>query len=110
VNDSPLSCDLCTALGIAGGPFARRRDPWIIGILRSNLRHRWIDDRRTGRRFPLCRPEPYRTRAAGRDDRPRNYAAHAIIVSEGDRADTLFLILSGRVKVFVGGDDGRESC
>src|SRR5258708_32926908 len=39
---------------------------------------------------------------------PRNYAAHAIIVSEGARADTLFLILSGRVKVFVGGEAGRD--
>jgi CRP/FNR family cyclic AMP-dependent transcriptional regulator len=39
---------------------------------------------------------------------PRNYPGQAIIVSEGDRADTLFLILSGRVKVFSAGDDGRE--
>ncbi len=38
----------------------------------------------------------------------RNYPTDAIIVSEGDRADTLYFVLSGRVKVFVGGDDGRE--
>jgi CRP/FNR family transcriptional regulator, cyclic AMP receptor protein len=38
----------------------------------------------------------------------RHYPRNAIIVSEGDRADTLFLILSGRVKVFVADEDGRR--
>lgn len=37
-----------------------------------------------------------------------HYAGNVIIVSEGDRADTLYLILSGRIKVFVAGADGRE--
>jgi CRP/FNR family cyclic AMP-dependent transcriptional regulator len=39
---------------------------------------------------------------------PRHYPRNAIIVSEGDRADTLYLIFSGRVKVFVGDKDGRR--
>jgi CRP/FNR family cyclic AMP-dependent transcriptional regulator len=38
----------------------------------------------------------------------RNYPRSVIVVSEGDRADTLYLILSGRIKVFVASDDGRE--
>ncbi|HWY73355.1 MAG TPA: Crp/Fnr family transcriptional regulator [Burkholderiaceae bacterium] len=38
----------------------------------------------------------------------RSYPRNLIVVSEGDRADTLYFVLSGRVKVFVGGDDGRE--
>lgn len=38
----------------------------------------------------------------------RSYPGHAIVVNEGDRADTLYVILSGRVKVFSAGDDGRE--
>jgi CRP/FNR family transcriptional regulator, cyclic AMP receptor protein len=32
----------------------------------------------------------------------------AIVVNEGDRADSLYLILSGSVKIFVTGDDGRR--
>jgi CRP/FNR family cyclic AMP-dependent transcriptional regulator len=39
---------------------------------------------------------------------PRRHASNAIVVKEGDRADTLYFVLSGRVKVFVAGDDGRE--
>lgn len=31
----------------------------------------------------------------------RGYPKNAVVVSEGDRSDTLFLILSGRVKIFV---------
>jgi CRP/FNR family transcriptional regulator, cyclic AMP receptor protein len=38
----------------------------------------------------------------------RRYPKNALIVSEGERADTLYLILSGRVKVFVGDEDGRR--
>jgi CRP/FNR family cyclic AMP-dependent transcriptional regulator len=38
----------------------------------------------------------------------RTYPGNAIIVSEGDRADTLYFVLSGRIKVFVASDDGRE--
>jgi CRP/FNR family transcriptional regulator, cyclic AMP receptor protein len=36
----------------------------------------------------------------------RHYPKNAIIVREGDRAETLFLILSGRIKVFVADEDG----
>ena len=39
---------------------------------------------------------------------PRSHPAHAIIVREGDRAESLQIVLSGQVKVFVSGDDGRE--
>lgn len=37
-----------------------------------------------------------------------HYAKNTIIVSEGDRSDTLFLILAGRVKIFVSDDSNRE--
>jgi len=39
---------------------------------------------------------------------PRNHPANAIIVREGDRAESLQIVLSGQVKVFVSGQDGRE--
>ena len=38
----------------------------------------------------------------------RTFPKNAVIINEGDRGDTLFVILSGRVKVYVSDDDGRE--
>lgn len=38
----------------------------------------------------------------------RSFPKHAVVVSEGDETDSLYVVLSGRVKVFITGDDGRE--
>jgi CRP/FNR family cyclic AMP-dependent transcriptional regulator len=38
----------------------------------------------------------------------RSFPKNAVIINEGDRGDTLFVILSGKVKVYVSDDDGRE--
>ena len=38
----------------------------------------------------------------------RTWPAHAVLVTEDDRSDALFVILSGRVKAYGSGDDGRE--
>lgn len=38
----------------------------------------------------------------------RTFPKHAVVVNEGDRTDSLYVILSGRVKVFVADDEGRE--
>ena len=38
----------------------------------------------------------------------RSYGAHTVLVSEDDRSDTLFIILSGRVKAYGSAADGRE--
>ena len=38
----------------------------------------------------------------------RSYAANAVLVTEDDRSDTLFVILSGRVKAYGSAEDGRE--
>ena len=39
----------------------------------------------------------------------RSFPKNAVVVSEGDTTDSLYVILSGRVKVFVSGDDGKEA-
>jgi len=39
---------------------------------------------------------------------PRAYARNAIIVSEGDETDSLYILLSGRVKIFLSDAQGRE--
>jgi CRP/FNR family cyclic AMP-dependent transcriptional regulator len=38
----------------------------------------------------------------------KSYGKHTIIVSEGDETDSLYVILSGRIKVFVADESGRE--
>jgi CRP/FNR family cyclic AMP-dependent transcriptional regulator len=38
----------------------------------------------------------------------RTFPKNAVIINEGDRGDTLFVILAGKVKVYVSDDDGRE--
>ena len=38
----------------------------------------------------------------------RTFPKNAVIINEGDRGDTLYVILSGKVKVYVSDDDGRE--
>ncbi|HTP95043.1 MAG TPA: Crp/Fnr family transcriptional regulator [Burkholderiales bacterium] len=38
----------------------------------------------------------------------RAYPKNAIIVSEGDRSDSMFIILAGKVKVFLGDAEGKE--
>src|SRR5262249_52985726 len=38
----------------------------------------------------------------------RSFPRNAVIVSEGDRTDSLYIILDGRVKAFVSDSDGKE--
>jgi CRP/FNR family cyclic AMP-dependent transcriptional regulator len=38
----------------------------------------------------------------------RSFPKNAVIINEGDKGESLFVILSGRVKVYVSDDDGRE--
>ena len=38
----------------------------------------------------------------------KRYPAHMVLIHEGDTADTMFVILSGRVKVYASNDAGKE--
>jgi CRP/FNR family cyclic AMP-dependent transcriptional regulator len=38
----------------------------------------------------------------------RAFPARAILINEGDTTDSLYIVLSGRVKVYASSDDGRE--
>jgi CRP/FNR family cyclic AMP-dependent transcriptional regulator len=38
----------------------------------------------------------------------RSYPKNAVIINEGDETDSLYVLLSGRVKVFVSDEDGKE--
>lgn len=39
---------------------------------------------------------------------PRAYAKGAVVISEGDRSDSLYVILQGKVKIYASDADGRE--
>ena len=38
----------------------------------------------------------------------RAFPAHAILINEGDRTDSLYILLAGRVKLYSSADNGRE--
>lgn len=38
----------------------------------------------------------------------RSFARNTVVVSEGERSDSLYIILSGRVKFYVSDEEGRE--
>jgi CRP/FNR family cyclic AMP-dependent transcriptional regulator len=38
----------------------------------------------------------------------RSYPKHAVIITEGDPSDSLYVILSGRVKVYLSDESGKE--
>ena len=38
----------------------------------------------------------------------RSFPAQAILINEGDATDSLYIVLSGRVKVYASSEDGRE--
>lgn len=38
----------------------------------------------------------------------RHFAKNSIVINEGDESSSLYVVLSGRVKAYVTGDDGRE--
>lgn len=38
----------------------------------------------------------------------RSFPAQAILINEGDATDSLYIVLTGRVKVYASSDDGRE--
>ena len=38
----------------------------------------------------------------------RTFPKNTVVVSEGDRTDSLYIIVSGRVKIYVSDEDGKE--
>jgi CRP/FNR family cyclic AMP-dependent transcriptional regulator len=60
---------------------------------------------KTSARFELTAEE---LRAITRQAITRGFPRNAIIINEGDRTDSLYVILEGRVKIFVADVQGRE--
>lgn len=38
----------------------------------------------------------------------KNYPKHTVLIQEGDLSDSLYIILSGKVKIYVSDDNGKE--
>ncbi|MFN0316228.1 MAG: Crp/Fnr family transcriptional regulator [Burkholderiales bacterium] len=38
----------------------------------------------------------------------RSYPKHTLLIQEGDRSDQLYVVLSGRLQVFLSDSDGKE--
>jgi CRP/FNR family transcriptional regulator, cyclic AMP receptor protein len=53
-------------------------------------------------------PLPAPLRALAARGQPRRYRKGTLLIEEGDQGDTLFIILSGRVKAFSAGERDRE--
>jgi len=56
---------------------------------------------------PWSLPEKY-FKALTDQGTARTYPKNTVIVSEGDRSDSMYVILSGRVKVYLSDDVGKE--
>jgi CRP/FNR family cyclic AMP-dependent transcriptional regulator len=57
---------------------------------------------------PFAHLDEAALRALAPHSAARAFPKNAVVVSEGDETDSLYVVLSGRVKVFIAGDDGRE--
>jgi CRP/FNR family transcriptional regulator, cyclic AMP receptor protein len=60
----------------------------------------------SGTRLPVLGDAELRTLAAHATT--KSFPKNTVIVNEGDDTDSLYVILSGRVKVFVSDDEGKE--
>ncbi len=52
--------------------------------------------------------EEHELRALSAHAAIQTFPKHAIIVNEGDQSDSIFIINSGRVKVYLHNDEGKE--
>jgi CRP/FNR family transcriptional regulator, cyclic AMP receptor protein len=57
---------------------------------------------------PFAPLHPETVRAIAASGVVRTFPRHTILINEGDQGDTLYVILSGRVKIFSSNEAGRE--
>ena len=58
---------------------------------------------------PLASFDERELRALAPRGATRSFPKNAVIINEGDQTDSLYILLSGRAKVFVSEEDGREA-
>jgi CRP/FNR family transcriptional regulator, cyclic AMP receptor protein len=57
---------------------------------------------------PLFQTDESALRALAPDGAVRAFAKGSVIINEGDETDSLYVVLSGRAKIYVSEEDGRE--
>src|SRR5258705_1928058 len=57
---------------------------------------------------PLARLDENALRELAPHGTARTFPKNAVIINEGDETDSLYILLSGRIKVFVSDEDGKE--
>jgi CRP/FNR family cyclic AMP-dependent transcriptional regulator len=57
---------------------------------------------------PAAALEPRELEALSVHATPQSFPRNTVIVNEGDRSDSIFIIVSGRVKVYLHNRDGKE--
>src|SRR6266849_6017587 len=57
---------------------------------------------------PLASLDESALRALAPHGAARSFPKNAVVINEGDETDSLYILLSGRAKVFVSEEDGRE--
>lgn len=62
----------------------------------------------TGPAVPGAALEPHELEALAAHASSQTYPRNTVIINEGDRSDSIFITVSGKVKVFLHGEDGRE--
>ena len=62
----------------------------------------------SGERAPLWSLSEKHLKALSERGTVKAYPKNTVIVNEGDRSDTLFIILSGKVKVYLADEEGKE--
>jgi CRP/FNR family transcriptional regulator, cyclic AMP receptor protein len=60
------------------------------------------------RRAPLWSMSAANLEALAKRGAVKSYPRNTVIVNEGDRSDSLFIILSGKVKVYLSDEEGKE--
>src|SRR3981081_2010318 len=68
-----------------------------------------------GERTMALKAVPFFTQLSGKEvdligavATEKNYAKNPVVLNEGEMGDSLYMIQSGKVKVFIGDEEGRE--
>ncbi|HVY07459.1 MAG TPA: cyclic nucleotide-binding domain-containing protein [Burkholderiales bacterium] len=58
--------------------------------------------------IPFWTLPPQHLKALGEQGTVRSYPKNAVIINEGERSDSLYIVLSGKVKVYLADETGKE--
>src|SRR5437660_9259770 len=98
-----------SAASDALAPF-RKLIPWRVAFGRARFSPRAVPTGGSMSRAigPLASFDENALRELAPRGTARSFPKNAVVINEGDQTDSLYVLLSGRAKVFVSEEDGRE--